>query len=856
MIRFWKRLHEKLGSEQIALKGDIQTRYRSFLHILTENEHALDLMTELETKYYNRQLISIPYLKGMIKNLSQSIKNIILDLNVLSEKEHKQLLYTFETLEKEVRGIITGSREPIYTPIIIPLKQISKKYIDKVGSKMANLGEIKNFCHLRTPEGFGLTACAYTYFSEYNNLPEKISEILSQVEASNSQSLMTAEKEIKALVQASEVPPEIAQSILQESAKLEKQLNGQILWSVRSSAIGEDLEHSFAGQFSSILNVPTTKLLEKYKAVVASKYNIRSVLYQRMKSIRPEDVNMSVGFLEMVDPICSGVIYTTDPVHTEREEMVISAVWGLGQLLVEGVVSADSYLVKRCPGFPVIRQEIVKKEIMLKIMPEGGTEHDLVPPKLCKQPCLTTEQINRLAQASLLIEKHFQQPQDIEWAFDKQGNLFILQTRPLHLTKTQSGSSTKIKAPIISDAGQSVAAGIGAGQVFKPKDIHDLFNFPKGGVLVLKHSSPQYIGALQKAAAVIVEKGNLTDHMSSVVREFKVPCVVRVPNIFSRLKNKDLVTVDASRGIIYQGLVQELSSKDNTFFEPVTVNITDTESHRILKQLSTLIFPLHLTDPRTQKFKEEACTTWHDIIRFCHEAALNEMFALRENTPLEHIKNIYQLKTSLPLNIYILDLFEDAVQQTEKKLIQPTAVNSLPFKVLWTGMTLPGLPWKGPQTGRPDMAGIMSAMLNVPALENVHYDTRSFAVVTQKYLNLSLSLGYHYVVLDSYLSDDPYLNHITISFKGGAADLRKRKLRVKLVNDILSEAGFKTDYKQDFLKARIKTEEATTMKRCLFTVGALLGMTRLLDLSLENDAHVREYKKKFYSLLDPETLTC
>jgi pyruvate,water dikinase len=352
MIRFWKKIQQKLKNTgqfepDTEIKDDLQVRYKSFLDLLTENEHSLDLMTELENKYYNQQLISIPYLKSMIKNLSRRIRNILFDLQAVSGNDYKELFWVFEDISKKIREITTGSKDPIYTPVIIPMNKITTKFIDKVGSKMANLGELKNRCNMRIPDGFGLTVCAYTHFSEFNNLPEKIFDILHRTDVNKSHDLLAAEAEIKTLIKNAQVPSEIEEVILKQSAKIEKKHKKPIFWAVRSSAIGEDLEDSFAGQFSTILNVPTKQLIEKYKAVAASKYNTRSILYQRMKNIRSDDVNMSVGFLEMVNAKCSGVLYTTNPVHPDKNEIVISAIWGLGQLLVEGDISADTYILSR-----------------------------------------------------------------------------------------------------------------------------------------------------------------------------------------------------------------------------------------------------------------------------------------------------------------------------------------------------------------------------------------------------------------------------------------------------------------------------------------------------------------------------
>lgn len=856
MIRFWKKLQEKLvnsdqGEVEIDIKDDLQVRYEAFLDLLTENEHSLDQMTELENKYYNHQLISIPYLKSMIKNLSRRIKNILFNLQALSGNDYKLLFQVFENMEKDVREITTGSKDTIYTPVIIPMDKITTKFIDKVGSKMANLGDLKNKCNLKIPDGFGLTVCAYTHFSEYNSLPEKIFNILHRTDIKKSHELLTAVKEIKKLIKNAQVPPEIANIIRKESERIEQKHKRSILWAVRSSAIGEDLENSFAGQFSTILNVPTEQLIEKYKLVAASKYNTRSLLYQRMKNIRSDDVNMSIGFLEMVNARCSGVLYTTNPVRPDKQEIVISAIWGLGQLLVEGDISADTYILSRKPDFSLLRQEIVPKNIFLKQAKNGGLEHDIVPEKQRLHPCLTKDKLHKLGEAALLIEKHFKCAQDIEWCFDEHDQLVIVQTRPLHINTGQNISTKKINAPVISDKAQPVDAGVGAGRVFKARDIHELFNFPKGCVLVLERSSPQYIGAFQKATAVVVERGNLTDHMSSVVRELQVPCVVRVPDIFSILKNGQEITVDATNGIIYKGIIKDiLKDNDDILTHPISVNIERTESYRMLKRLAELIFPLNLTDPRAAGFNEESCRSWHDIIRFCHETALNEMFSFKDKSSLGKIKNIYQVRTDLPLSLYCLDLFEDSVQTIEKKLIDADSITCKPFQALWRGMNAPNISWQGPDQ-MAGAGGIFTAMMRTPALESVSCDTRSFAVVTREYMNLSLSMGYHYVVLDSYLSDDPYLNHITISFKGGAADARKRGLRILLISRILKKAGFRVNIKNDFLKARIKAEDAEIIEQNLFVAGKMFGMTRLLDLSLEDENTVEYYIKKFYEQTDP-----
>ncbi len=846
MIRLWKLLHERKALETSAEK-EIRDKYEAFLGVLTENEHSLDLMTELESSFYEKRLISIPYLKNIIRNLSKSVYGIIENLEKLSGSNYIGLNRCYEGIEGEIREFFTGSKLHIYTPVCIPMDDIHRDYIDKVGSKMANLGEMRKHLAISVPDGFALTACAYTHFSEYNNLQNKIDQILAGADIKQSRQLLRVEKEIKKVILDADIPPEIEHIVCRESEKLEKKHGRSINWAVRSSAIGEDMENSFAGQFSSVLNVRTDQLLQKYKEVLASKYNARNMLYQRMKKIRVEDVNMSVGIMEMIQPVCSGVMYTTDPAKPNSQVMIISAVWGLGQLLVEGVVSADMFLLKRSTGFPLVKKVIAQKELSLRWKENGGIKHEIVPEADANRACLEDHQLQALAKMGFEIEKYFKNPQDIEWCIDQSGHLFLLQARSLHilLQKKKRKPHKPIKARIIADNAPAVAAGVGCGKVYKVTDIHELFSFPDGGIMVLKNSSPRFIGALHKAVAIVIEKGNRTDHMSSVIREFKVPCVIKIPAIFSTLKNGQEITVDASEGKIYAGRVNEILQED-TVLQHIDIKIEHTESHLLLEKMAHLIFPLNLTDPRLGDFSEESCKTLHDILRFSHETALNEMFLLKERGHLEAVKNVYKIVTHLPFSLSVFDLFGTTVRENHKKAILPENVDSMPFQELWNGMTAPDITWNGPNQHM-EMKDIFTAMSRTSTYVNSPESTKSYAIVTPEYLNLSLSMGYHFVVLDSYISEDPYNNYIALSFKGGAAEFKKRNLRVLFIAAILKPLGFDVTVKNDFLKARIKSEMAAELAKKIYTLGRLLGTTRLLDMSMDDEEKIDEYVQKFYA---------
>ena len=204
------------------------------------------------------------------------------------------------------------------------------------------------------------------------------------------------------------------------------------------------------------------------------------------------------------------------------------------------------------------------------------------------------------------------------------------------------------------------------------------------------------------------------------------------------------------------------------------------------------------------------------------------------------------MTTDLPFKLFVFDLFGTTVDDGYGREIAPECVDSLPFGELWKGMTASDVTWKGPdqQTGALDL---LSALTRTTALETDPEDLKSYAVITPEYLNLSLSMGYHYVTMDCYIAEDPYNNYISLSFKGGVAETKKRQLRVLLIAEILRPLGFDITVKNDFLKARIKAESREELLKMVNIIGRMLAVTRLLDVALTDEGMIREYACRFHA---------
>ena len=331
---------------------------------------------------------------------------------------------------------------------------------------------------------------------------------------------------------------------------------------LRSSAIGEDSELSFAGQYLSILNVSREKLVQGYTMVVASLYTPRAISYRLNKGIRDEDIAMGVACLELIDSVASGVMYSRHPFKATDKDILINAVWGLGPYAVDGVVTPDTYRVSQNDRFNILVTAISSKTVQLIRNPAGGLKEAPVEEDRIHSPCLSAEQISTLAGYAQSLEGHYNLPQDIEWALDPAGRLLLLQSRPLLVQSSSSAGpqdlSDRSDLAVLLEGGAAASPGVGCGPAFLIRSEEDLLHFPEGAVLVAKHSSPKFVLVMKKAAAIITDRGSVTGHMASLAREFGVPAILGAREATKVITPGLEITVDAYEGRVYRGRVPEL----------------------------------------------------------------------------------------------------------------------------------------------------------------------------------------------------------------------------------------------------------------------------------------------------------
>ncbi|RJS67810.1 phosphoenolpyruvate synthase [Candidatus Bathyarchaeota archaeon] len=456
--------------------------------------------------------------------------------------------------------------------LILWFEELGKEDIPLVGGKNANLGEMTK-AGIPVPPGFAITAYAYQKFLKETGIAEKIYQTIKETvtDPNDPKQYEEASKKVRQLIESTPMPKEIEEAIRNAYAELSKKTKMvDVFVAVRSSATAEDLpDASFAGQQETYLNVRgADELLEKTIKCWSSLFTPRAIFYRTQKGFRHEDVLISVGVQKMVNAKAAGVAFTINPVTGDRSQIVIEGNWGLGESVVSGAVTPDDYIVDK-KTLKVIDKRIAKKTVEYIRDPETGkTIHAEVPPERQNQPCLTDEEILRLAELAKRIEEHYGRPQDIEWAIDKDlpfpENVFIVQSRPetvwsVKAPPTEEEKETAITAErVVTVRGLPASPGIYAGTakvVLTTEDADRLIK--KGDILVTKMTNPDWVPYMRVAGAIVTDDGGMTCHAAIVSRELGIPCIVGTGNATQTMETGKDYTVDAKTGVVYEGVIEE-----------------------------------------------------------------------------------------------------------------------------------------------------------------------------------------------------------------------------------------------------------------------------------------------------------
>jgi len=443
--------------------------------------------------------------------------------------------------------------------------EIGKEDVPLVGGKSASLGEMTSKTKVPIPYGFALTAEAYRLFLKRNGLDRKIADALKPLRDPNDTAMLQkVGAEIRKIINSAPMPKELEKVIVDayhELSTREKVKNPFV--AIRSSATAEDLpDASFAGQQETYLNISgASQVVDKVRECYASLFTDRAIFYRVQKGFDHLNVALSAIVQMMCYSEASGVIFTIDPTNGDDSVVMIEANYGLGEYVVQGRVTPDDYYVDK-KTLKIARKNIPTKTVMLVQKPEGGTEEKPVPDPLKNSQVITDGQVAELAKYALTIEEHYGRAMDIEWGLDRQTNkLLILQARPETVWSLKKAPIEQ-KATVVTERkilvkGLPASPGIAAGKVHVIPSVEHVRDFQAGEVLVTEMTAPDWVPAMKKAKAIVADSGGMTCHAAIVSRELGIPCIVGSKNGTQLLKSGMDVTVDAKRGVVYEGIVEE-----------------------------------------------------------------------------------------------------------------------------------------------------------------------------------------------------------------------------------------------------------------------------------------------------------
>lgn len=870
MLNFLKNIFRKDSRAELDFSG----KFNYFQLLLEENNQAHKLMTGL----FDIVESGKPFSRGQCLNhfelLVSKIDNICNYLTEMSGGSYKSLLKKHRAIVEECNKILQakvfcpdGWVCPTYDcnsceKVNDPEKSSRNYYclgdtdisnMLEVGGKMSRLGEIRKLLNVPVPDGFCLTIKLFNEFMSQNDLRHIKNEIFRNVNFDNIKEVNEACREIQNLIVSAPFPDEFESSVYEAYDKCFGP--GQdVRLAVRSSAVGEDsADFSFAGLHHTELNIRRNNLVDACINVLISKYSPQSVIYRYKSGLRDEDMPMSVGCVKMIDAFSGGVLYTRDVVRNNNN-IVIQGVFGLGAPVVDGSIEPQEIIVEHHRNAHLISYKEGNQNYVYSVNKSEGVSVIPLNRGYGLSRCLSDRQLKELVNYALLIEKHFKCPQDIEWVCGQDGEVFIVQARPLKMLARKEPTKDRIDNrqnqandyKVIIDGGDCASPGVSSGEVFIIRKQEDIDNFPPGAILVTRKSQSVLASLIHKTSGVITDIGSVTGHLSIIAREQDIPLLTNTKNATSTLQNGMIITLDSENRKVYEGNIEKLVQaeeiyriKENPFLK--------SPQHKVWSKVVRFISKLNLVNTHDDEFRVVNCKTMHDVLRFAHEMAMRTMFSVYERNQ-DKTKNTHILKFNVPLDIFVIDLGNGLKEGTAKHIISVDDVQSKSLLSLISGMTTPGVKWSGflPMDTKSFAGIIFGNIVDVNQAAST-IGSRTYALISENYINFFSRLGYHFSRLDAFADDEKDTNHINYSFWGGASDEERKSKRAEAMGRILEHYNFTINRVSDNLTATIRRIPKEEVYSLLSVIGRLMGAIRNTDVIMVSPEIMEEFINLFIS---------
>ena len=478
------------------------------------------------------------------------------------------------------------------TAYVLWFDELHREDVDIVGGKSSSLGEMTSSTNVPVPYGYATTAYGYRYFMEETGLVERIKAKLEELhDVENSALLRKVTAEVRQMIMDEEMPAPLAEAIRKGYEELAQKVGEENPFvAVRSSATAEDLpDASFAGQQDTYLNVRgADMIIAKVKECYASTFTDRATYYRVKQGFDHMTVALSAAIQMMVYSKAAGVMFSVNIMNGDDKSIIIEGSWGLGEYVVQGTVTPDNFTVDKAT-LQITDRMINDKNLALVRKPEGDCVEIQIPEDQARQQVITDEQVIELATYAKAIEKHYGCYMDMEWGIDERdGKVWILQARPETVFSQKKEKEEAVVEATTTERkivvkGLPASPGKAAGRTHVIENPEDIDDFKEGEILVTTMTAPDWVPAMKKAKAIVTDAGGMTCHASIVSRELGIPCIVgtksRSEEATKTITNGQMITVDATNGIVYDGILEEATKKaepavEARYVEPTPITAT------------------------------------------------------------------------------------------------------------------------------------------------------------------------------------------------------------------------------------------------------------------------------------------
>ena len=873
---WWRRL---LGHRQARREQDgpdvefwrLQSMFNNFRRILDRNNAVLERMADMERALGGEYIFDRTFLENAVRRIASDVHHVVYSLNALTGNGHVSLYDRYQDIRTILDDILSGNEQATSAVAVPLLGDVGWELEPLVGIDAVCLAELRRHAPERVAPGFAVTRHAVLALTappagpdapfgqgggdERAQLPRHPdADTVREQLAEQCADLVGGDADARLAVTVTRLDEEERALPLAEFRLRPAENGGRIEIILESARGGADalFPPPDDGSAASRSPAPVTgrivgtrplapELAARDAADALAAAYVRC-LEDLLRTLRdgerdePNDARLTALVCRCDAAGLRGTVLSSTISDDAPDLGDVLAVHARHPGLPDG---GDTYLLRRIQPFLPVRTDIPRRPPGTRF-PDGRLATDLTDNAglMRGSALLGPKDVQGLAETSTTLERMLGSPVALHWERGRDGGCRVLRVEALAQAAREIDAGELAaeleRAELLSRGGQMVQSGVAAGRVVHVDEDTPPSTFPAGAVAVARSASPRLTPILRRASALLTQYGTAAGHLATVARELRLPAVFGVPDLLRRLPDGTEITVDAAETRVYGGVLPTLLR-----FGAAGTDLYPTDpEYRTLRRLLRFIMPLHLVNPESPDFTPEGCRSFHDVIHYCHERAVDELAHFQERRPGLGSIRTRRMRLGRPMDIRALDI-GGGLHPNAPREPGPQDVSSAPFAAFLSGLLHPDA-WnvESASLGLRDIVAGMPRSMNMLSAPPETLG-ENLALINRDYLNLSLRLGFHFSVVDAYLGNDPQRNYVYFRFAGGLADPERRHRRARFLRDVLEAMDFKVSLNADLVVGRLKSTETDVLRSALHVLGALTAYSRQRDTALGSDAVMR-----------------